>query len=79
MVNGYYGIRKASQGFYNKDPKDLTDYEATFLAGLPNAPSILSSEKNSELAKQRHKIVLDSMVKYNKLTQEEADKIYENR
>lgn len=79
MESGYYGIKAASNGFFGKDPEYLTDYEATFLAGIPNAPSILSSEKNSDLAKQRHKVVLTSMVKYNKLSQEEADRIFENK
>ena len=40
--NGYYGIHDASYGFFDKSPKDLTFYEATYLAGLPNAPSVYS-------------------------------------
>ena len=57
-------------------PKDLTDYEATFLAGIPNAPSVYSSDKNIDLARERQKQVLDAMVKYGNLSQEQADIIY---
>lgn len=73
---GYYGLVQACEGFYKKYPTELTDYEATYLVGIPNAPSIYSSDRHSDLAKQRHKQVLNAMVKYEYLTQEEADKIY---
>jgi len=73
---GYYGLVEACEGFYKKYPSDMTNYESTFLAGIPNAPSIYSSEKNFELARQRQKQVLDAMVKRGYLTQKEADEIY---
>lgn len=73
---GYYGLVEASNGFYNKAPNEMTDYEATYLAGIPNAPSIYSSERHSELARKRHKQVLNAMVKYGYLSQDVADKIY---
>lgn len=73
---GYYGLVEACDGFYEKYPSEMTDYESTFLAGIPNAPSIYSSEKNIELARQRQKQVLDAMVKRGYLSQEEADEIY---
>jgi len=38
--NGYYGIGKASMGYLYKKPIDMTLYESTLLAGLPNAPSV---------------------------------------
>ena len=60
--NGYYGINDASKGFFDKSPKDLTFYEATYLAGLPNAPSIYS--KNEELAEERRLQVENAMKKH---------------
>ncbi len=60
--NGYYGINDASEGFFDKSPKDLTLYEATYLAGLPNAPSIYS--ENDELAEERRLQVVNAMKKY---------------
>lgn len=74
---GYYGITEACNGFYRKTPAEMNDYEATFLAGIPNAPSIYSSEKNIELANQRQKQVLNAMVEYGYLDQNEADLIYD--
>jgi membrane peptidoglycan carboxypeptidase len=72
---GYYGIKEASNGYYNKDPKDLSLYEATLLAGVPNAPSVYAPTVNPDLAKSRQSKVISSMVEYGYLSQEEADKI----
>ena len=65
--NGYYGIHDASEGFFNKSPKDLDLYEATYLAGLPNAPSIYS--ENEELAEERRIQVENAMKKYGYLNE----------
>lgn len=73
--DGYYGIYAASKGFYNKEPKDLTLDEASMLAGVPNAPSVYAPTINPDLAKKRQKHVLNKMVEYGYITQEEADKI----
>ena len=61
---GYYGIHDASYGYFNKSPKDLSFYEATYLAGLPNAPSVYS--ENDELGEERRIQVVDALEKYNK-------------
>ena len=60
--NGYYGIYDASYGYFNKSPKDLTFYEATYLAGLPNAPSVYSQDE--DLAEQRRLQVVSAMENY---------------
>lgn len=73
--NGYYNIYDAATGYYNKLPSELTPYEATLLAGVPNAPSVYAPTVNLELAEQRQSQVLEAMVKYDVLSQEEADKI----
>ena len=73
--NGYYGIKAAAKGYFNKEPKDLTIDECTLLAGVPNAPSKYAPTVNIELCKDRQAKVIRSMVKYNYLSQEEADKI----
>ena len=74
---GYYGIREASNGYYKKEPNDLNLYEATLLAGVPNAPSVYAPTINPDLAKKRQKKVISSMVEYGYLTDEEADNIKE--
>ena len=73
--DGYYCIYDASMGYYNKKPKDLTLSEASMLAGIPNAPSVYSPTVNPDLAKKRQKHVLNKMVEYGYITQEEADSI----
>ena len=50
-------------------------YESTLLAGIPNAPSVYAPTKNPELAKERQAQVLSKMVKYEYLSQDDADKV----
>ncbi len=62
-------------GYFNKEPADLNLYEATMLAGVPNAPSAYSPTENLELAEERQSQVLDAMVRFGNLSQEEADSV----
>ena len=71
--DGYYCLGDASEGYFDKKPIEMDLYECTLLAGIPNAPSVYSPTKNPELAKQRQAQVINKMVKYNYLTQEQAD------
>lgn len=73
--SGYYRIYDASTGYFGKIPSELSDYEATLLAGIPNAPSVYSLDNNPDLAMQRQKKVVDAMVECDKLTEEEAEEI----
>lgn len=73
--DGYYNLKDAANGYFNKEPSELNLYECTLLAGIPNAPSVYSPNVNPELSKKRQAKVIKSMVKYGYLTQEEADKI----
>ena len=72
---GYYGIYDASMGYYNKEPKDLNLDESSMLAGVPNAPSVYAPTVNPDLAKKRQKHVLERMVEYGYISQEEANQI----
>lgn len=73
--DGYYNVKEASNGYFDKEPIQMNDYEATLLAGLPNAPSVYAPTKNPDLARQRQEQVINKLVKYNYITQEYADKI----
>ena len=53
----------------------MTDYEATLLAGVPNAPSVYSPKRSMKLAKQRQKTVVSAMVDMKYLTKKEAEDI----
>lgn len=76
--NGYTGIKQASEGYFGKEPADLSDAQCTILAGIPQVPSkyALISTENVEAAKKRQKLVLAAMVEYKYLNQTQADEIY---
>ena len=73
--SGYYNIYDAAMGYYGVEPIDLSDSQATILAGVPNAPSVYSPKNNTPLTYQRQKQVLDSMVEYGYLSADEAEMI----
>ncbi len=73
--DGYYCVKEASEGYFDKLPKDMNLYECTLLAGIPNAPSVYAPTKNPELARQRQGQVVRKMIKQGYLSEEEAGKI----
>lgn len=73
--DGYYTLKEACRGYFNKELNQMTDYEAILLAGIPNAPSVYAPTKNPELARKRQKQVMEKMIKYEYLSKEEADYI----
>ena len=73
--DGYYCLKDASKGYFKKEPKDMTLDESTLLAGIPNAPSVYSPTVNPELSRKRQEKVIQSMVKYGYLTQEQANEL----
>lgn len=58
--DGYTGIKAACNGYFNKQPKDLTEDEATLLAGLPQAPSLYALNNNYERALDRQQEVIEA-------------------
>ena len=70
--NGYYCVKDASMGYFGKEPGDMTDYESTLLAGIPNAPSCYAPTVSQELAARRQQQVLDRLVKCGSFTEERA-------
>lgn len=72
---GYYGIYSASRGYFGKDPAEMTDYECTLLAGVPNAPSVYAPTVNPDLAAQRQRQVVDSLVDMGCITEQQAQEI----
>ena len=73
--SGYYCIYDASIGYFDKEPKDMTDYECTLLAGIPNAPSVYPLDVRPDLAKQRQEKVVECMVEVKYITPEESSSI----
>ena len=60
--SGYYNVYDACIGYFGKKPVQINAYEATMLAGIPNAPSVYSPDVNPELAEQRRQQVVSCMV-----------------
>lgn len=46
--DGFTGIKEACNGYFGKEPNEITYDEATLLAGLPQAPSIYGLSNNYE-------------------------------
>lgn len=75
--NNCYTLKEASNLYYDKEPAELNNYEATLIAGIPNAPSLYNPIHSEELSKKRQKQVLYAMVKYGYITNEQRDSILE--
>lgn len=73
--DNYMGIKNASQGYFQKQPGDLTLNEATLLAGLPQSPSYYQLSNHFDEAKNRQLQVLNAMSKENLITQVQIDAI----
>lgn len=70
--NGYYCVKDASEGYFGKEPSQMTDYESTLLAGIPNAPSKYAPTVSPDLAGERQEQVLARLVKYGYITKAQA-------
>ncbi|MBL7155049.1 MAG: PBP1A family penicillin-binding protein [Candidatus Portnoybacteria bacterium] len=75
-----YGIEAASQTFFNKPAKELTLAEAVLLAALPKAPSYYSPYgSHPEELTARKEYVLERMIKFGYITEEEAAQAKEEK
>lgn len=74
--HGQYGVKSAAKYYFNKDCKDLSLAEASLIAGIPKAPSKYSPIIDMDMAKKRQLTVLNSLVKNNIITKDEANKTY---
>jgi penicillin-binding protein 1A len=75
FVSNAYGIRSASNVYFNKEPKELTVEEAAVLVGMLQAPSKYNPRFHPERALKRRNIVLGQMVKNDVLKSEVRDQL----
>lgn len=73
---GIFGIENASNYYFGKSAKDLSLAEASILAGIPKSPTNYSPISNYDKAKERQKIILESMVKNKYITENEMKEAY---
>ena len=57
----------------------MNRYESSMLAGIPNAPSAYALSEHRDLAEQRQVQVLERMVKYEYITEEEKNEILQEK
>jgi penicillin-binding protein 1A len=70
-----YGIKTASETFFNKKPSELEIEEAAVLVGLFKAPTYYSPVYNPANSLRRRNTVLYQMVRNDHLTQEQFDSL----
>lgn len=84
LNTSFYGnncdtLKEASRLYFQKEPMELTDFEATMIAGIPNAPSLYNPIYSLTLAQQRQKQVLMAMNRYGYLSEEEEQAILDQQ
>ena len=76
---GNYGIKDASEYYFNKNPSDLTIEEATILVGIPKNPTYYNPITNFNNSKKRQKDVLYSMYNNGYIKKDDIKKIYNKK
>ncbi len=74
--NRSYGVEAAARTYFGKPASQLSLPEASFLAGLPQAPTELDPITNFIGAKARQRVVLDAMVRSRAITPAQAQSAY---
>ena len=70
-----YGIKKATETFFSKEPDELKLEEAALLAGVVNAPTKFSPKRHPQNALNRRNLVLKRMETNGFITSEVYDSI----
>jgi len=72
-----YGVQEAALKYFNKNVEDISKAEASYLAGLPAAPSWYSPVNNQGLGLglKRQKLVIDELVNGGYITREDGENI----
>lgn len=72
--HGYYGINSASYGYFGVSPKDLTRYQSSLLAGIPQSPSTYDLKNKNKSMGKRYSGVLRNLLENEDITIDEAKK-----
>ena len=70
--DGVYGLRAASDHYFDREPEDLNLAQSAMLAGLVQAPSRLAPTKNLKLAQARSRLVLRTMAETGAISEARA-------
>ena len=70
-----YGIKTGSEYFFGKTPDKLTIEESAMMVGMLKGPSFYNPRRNPDRALKRRNTVIEQMVKYKYLTEQQGDSI----
>ena len=70
-----FGIRSASNTFFDKKPSEMTLEECALMAGVVNAPTRYSPIRNPERSIERRNLVLKKMAENGYITEAEYDSV----
>lgn len=73
LGGGYYGVKSAFKGYFDKELSEATIAESALIAGLLVAPGKYSPYVNPKYAKTRQKYVLGRLYKTQKISQSEYE------
>lgn len=73
--DNHMGIYQASQGYFHKEPKDLSFNEATLLAGIPQSPANYQLSNHADMAYKRQQVVIRALIDNHIYTQEEIEEL----
>lgn len=73
LGSGTYGIEAASQKYFQKSSRDMNMLEAAIIAGMLKAPSRYNPIADVNRAKERAAVVLDNMVKNDKISDSQRE------
>lgn len=76
---GTYGVDAAARKYFNRSATQISTYQAAMLAGLLKAPSRYNPLANADLAEERTRDVLESMVDAGWLTAGAAANAWQDR
>lgn len=75
FANGVYGIGGAATYYFDRPLQNLSKAEMTFIAGIPNNPSLYDPLRHFDSTKKRQERLLDKMVEKGDLTEVAASKM----
>jgi len=77
--NGIYGVKDATQYYFNKDISDITMEEAIILAGIPKSPNNYNPIANKEASLKRMNLVANTLYENEVISKEELEALdFEN-